>query len=350
MAHDVFVAHCSLDKPSADAACAVLESKGLRCWIAPRDILPGSDWSESIVDAINSSKAMVLIFSRHAGDSPQIKREVELAVHRGLPIVPVRIEDVLPAGSLQYFLATQHWLDAFVPPLERHLENLAEALQLLLAGPTREARTRPAPSPLAPVRKRRLRLAALVLAGTAFVILTAYIAWHFAGLGRNANEGVVKLPQEDDKTKHEPSTKPEPPPGPRVPDADLKPTYGEVALKSGFRPDPYAKSVLAGGKVTLQKNGVAAFVATNPDFILDFEAGKFSLAIYAESTANTALIVKLPDGTWAADDNRSSKFHGPLVHFRNPPSGRYLIWVGLVASNPGIADAVLKITEIPTKD
>jgi hypothetical protein len=45
MAHDVFISYSSKDKPTADAACAILESKGIRCWIAPRDILPSADWA-----------------------------------------------------------------------------------------------------------------------------------------------------------------------------------------------------------------------------------------------------------------------------------------------------------------
>ena len=95
MAHDVFISYSSKDKPTADGACAVLEARGLRCWIAPRDILPGQDWGEAIVDAISASKVFVLVFSSHANASQQIKREVERAVHHALPIIPLRIEDVV---------------------------------------------------------------------------------------------------------------------------------------------------------------------------------------------------------------------------------------------------------------
>lgn len=49
---------------------------------------------------------MVLIFSQHANVSPQIKREVERAVNKGLPIIPVRIEDAVPSKALEYFIST----------------------------------------------------------------------------------------------------------------------------------------------------------------------------------------------------------------------------------------------------
>jgi hypothetical protein len=52
MAHDVFISHSTEDKAVADAVCAILEKNGVRCWIAARDILPGADWSASIVDGI----------------------------------------------------------------------------------------------------------------------------------------------------------------------------------------------------------------------------------------------------------------------------------------------------------
>ncbi len=144
MAHDVFISYASEDKPTADAACAVLEQSGIRCWIAPRDIVPGADWGEAIVDAIGGARALVLVFSSHANASPQIKREVERAVNKGIAIVPLRIEDVAPNKSLEYFISTPHWLDAFSPPLARHLDYLADVLKHILKGGTPSPPPRPA--------------------------------------------------------------------------------------------------------------------------------------------------------------------------------------------------------------
>jgi TIR domain len=129
---DVFISYPHQDKTVADAACAKLEAEGIRCWIAPRDIVHGMDWGEAIVDAINGAKVMVLIFSGHANASPQIKREVERAVNRGIAIVPVRVENVTPTKSLEYFISTAHWLDAITPPLERHLKQLAVSVKTLM--------------------------------------------------------------------------------------------------------------------------------------------------------------------------------------------------------------------------
>jgi tetratricopeptide (TPR) repeat protein len=133
MAHDVFISYSNKDKTTADAICAALEVNGIRCWIAPRDILPGSDWGEAIIDAIHACRAMLLIFSSSSNTSAQIKREVERAVNAGIPVVPVRIEDVLPSKTLEYFISTQHWLDALTPPMEQHLQYLVTTMRTMLA-------------------------------------------------------------------------------------------------------------------------------------------------------------------------------------------------------------------------
>jgi WD40 repeat protein len=132
MPHDVFISYSHHDKSAADAVCAKLEQHGIRCWIAPRDVEPGTEWAGSIIHAISKSKIMVLVFSKNANDSPQIRKEVERAVNKGVIVVPLRIEDVVPTDSLEYFMSNVHWLDALSPPLEQHLDHLAGTVKLIL--------------------------------------------------------------------------------------------------------------------------------------------------------------------------------------------------------------------------
>lgn len=139
MQFDVFISYSSHDKSVADAACAALERAGIRCWIAPRDITPGADWGVAIMDALDTCRAMVLIFSSNANSSPQVRRELERVVGRGVPIIPVRIEDSTPTKALAYFMGPVHWLDALTPPLEQHLQRLANSLKTLLAVDERAA-------------------------------------------------------------------------------------------------------------------------------------------------------------------------------------------------------------------
>src|ERR1700755_2381842 len=128
MAHDIFISYSTKDKQTAEAVCAFLEKEAVRCWMAPRDISPGQDWAEAIVDAIGGSKLMLLIFSTNANNSSQINREISVASEENITVVPFRIEDVQPSRKLKYYLSTPHWLDALPPPPEEHFDYLAKSV------------------------------------------------------------------------------------------------------------------------------------------------------------------------------------------------------------------------------
>ncbi len=129
MANDVFISYSQPDRACAFELVAQLEAGGVGCWIAPRDIAPGGDWAAAIIEAISSARIMILVFSASSNASPQVRREVERAVHRQVRILPLRIENVLPSHSLEYFLSAAHWLDAFPPPRAPYYAKLCEYLR-----------------------------------------------------------------------------------------------------------------------------------------------------------------------------------------------------------------------------
>ena len=147
--HDVFISYSTHDKPISDAVCAALEGHGIRCWVAPRDITPGQDWSDAIIDAIADCRVCLLVLSAASNQSDQVKREVQNAVSEAKPILPFRIEDVALSKHMRYFIGTPHWLDAMTPPLERHLQKMVETVGGLIAAlddKTGEAAPAPAPA------------------------------------------------------------------------------------------------------------------------------------------------------------------------------------------------------------
>jgi TIR domain len=134
MAQDVFISYSQPDRDCAFELLARLEGQGIHCWIAPRDIAPSADWAAAIMDAISGARVMILVFSASSNQSPQVRREVERAVHKQLSILPFRIENVLPSKSLELFLSVQHWMDAYPPPLEPHYTRLCAYLKTQLAS------------------------------------------------------------------------------------------------------------------------------------------------------------------------------------------------------------------------
>jgi hypothetical protein len=167
MAHDVFLSYSTPDKAAANAICMALEQQGIKCWIAPRDVVPGSHWGGSIVDAIEASKAVLVIFSQHSNESPQVVREMECAVGKRLPLIPVRVADARPTEDMQYFLGVSHWFDAFPNPLYTYLPAIVDSTRRVLAGDA------------APWKRFLRRLPqnrlGLIAAGGAFSILVATV-------------------------------------------------------------------------------------------------------------------------------------------------------------------------------
>ena len=132
----VFISHSSKDRATADAICAHLESAGIKCWIAPRNIEPGATWAKGIMQGLDACRVLILVFSEHANDSDHVQREVAKGFSSGLAVIPFRIKDVLPDQSLSYFLDTVQWLDASAPPLQKHLGTLSERVKKLLVDET----------------------------------------------------------------------------------------------------------------------------------------------------------------------------------------------------------------------
>jgi hypothetical protein len=182
MAHDVFISYSSKDKNAADAVCATLEARKIRCWIAPRDVPPGKSWPAAIVEAIHASQVFVLVFSNGSNNSTQVIREVGEAVGNSIPILPLRIEDVEPSQEMSYFIKITHWLDAMTLPLEQHLGKLADSVMALLSVDADEQ-----PPPVvetvieAPVKKRwPLPTWATALLALAVVVIVGGGAWFVA--------------------------------------------------------------------------------------------------------------------------------------------------------------------------
>jgi len=136
MSPRVFISHSSEDKTIAETICQRFEAEGIKCWIAPRDIDPGSDWTKAIMQGIEACEVFILIFSKQGNESDHVYREVAKAFSARLVVVPFKIEAVSPTSGLGYYLNTVQWLDAVNPPLERHLSTLLERVKSLQAGNT----------------------------------------------------------------------------------------------------------------------------------------------------------------------------------------------------------------------
>jgi TolB-like protein/tetratricopeptide (TPR) repeat protein len=200
---NVFISYASPDSAVAESVCAALEGNGVTCWVAPRDVMPGEFYGDSIVRAIDAATAVVLILSKNAVASSHVLREVERASSKSHPVISLRIDKApLPAG-LEYFLNTSQWLDAsggapqsVFPTLITAVRRIVEGGAALRsagpgsAGPVESDNSTPRATGATP-RRGRLLLASLgALALLAAVLL---LGIRFLGLG-HGRKGEVETP------------------------------------------------------------------------------------------------------------------------------------------------------------
>ena len=155
---DLFISHSSADVEVARELKAILDGAGYTSFMAPDDVIGTDTWTAQILDAIERSRAMIVLVSARANASNHVSREVNLALGRRRPVLPIRIERVGPEGSLEYLLSLVQWTDAFPPPIKsysatilRRLEATLQAADETDAAPDETApEVVPAPAPDAP--------------------------------------------------------------------------------------------------------------------------------------------------------------------------------------------------------
>ncbi len=113
MSANIFISFAAQDRKVAITLCQALESRGFKCWISGRDILPGENFQIAIVRAIRKAKLMLLVFTANSNNSEEMNKELALASQQKLTVVPLRIEDVAPNDAFAYEFATRQWIDFF---------------------------------------------------------------------------------------------------------------------------------------------------------------------------------------------------------------------------------------------
>ena len=208
-----FVSHSSKDKLIADAICARLENQGIRCWIAPRDVDPGRDYSDQIAEALEKSAVMVMVVSSGSNSSRHVKSEIDRAFSLGQVIVPFRVENIELDKGLAYYLSKTHWLDAVSPPLEQHIDHLAATiLKLFNQEPPSKPPTQPRPEPSLPTQPTppvaANKRSFLVLAGVVGLVAVIGVLAFLLFTSRRENAKVASSPAPKKVSKHHASPSP----------------------------------------------------------------------------------------------------------------------------------------------
>jgi len=124
-----FISYASQDAAVANSLVEALERQGVRCWIAPRDVIPGSLYADGIVRAINGASAFVLVLSAHAVGSAHVGKEIERASSKRRPIIAIHIDSGQLTPAFEYFLSESQWIDLGSGGTDAAAAKLVEAFR-----------------------------------------------------------------------------------------------------------------------------------------------------------------------------------------------------------------------------
>lgn len=140
----VFISYASADRTEALKVCTAIERRGTRCWISMRDVPPGANYQEAIVQSLRAARAMVLVFSDAANTSDEIKKELSLASRYQVPVIALRLKDIEPSDAFAYELSTRQWINAF-EGWDKAIDTLVGRIaQLSVSAPVARAAVTPA--------------------------------------------------------------------------------------------------------------------------------------------------------------------------------------------------------------
>lgn len=129
---EVFISYSTIDLVQAETVRNVLEKNGISCWMAPRDIPGGSNYTKEIPIAIRGCKVFVLILSENAQKSQWVLRELDSAVNNGKVILPFMLEDCALNDEFNFLLTGAQRYAAYQKKAEA-LEKLVSRVGAMLA-------------------------------------------------------------------------------------------------------------------------------------------------------------------------------------------------------------------------
>jgi TolB-like protein/Flp pilus assembly protein TadD len=203
----VFISYASVDAPFAQKACAALEVSGFSCWIAPRDVVPGTQYADGIVGAIDESRILVLIVSKDALASAHVGRELERAASKRHPIVALKVDPAPLSRAFEYFLNQSQWIEVAPGGIDGAIAKLVEAVKQHLSSGSAAAPTHASSEP---ARKAAMSRRVWGVAGAlVLALIAAYFLVDKAWLSKHETAAVVSdnsiavLPFVDMSEKHD---------------------------------------------------------------------------------------------------------------------------------------------------
>lgn len=132
MAKDVFVSYTTADKEIAYQIVEFLEKNNIQCFVAPRDIDPGTPYASNLTRAISETNASILVASKAINASNHVLNELDIMVAQNKMILPYFIEDFEMNDDYRYYLGRTQRIIAYPNAVESYYPKIIDAIAPIL--------------------------------------------------------------------------------------------------------------------------------------------------------------------------------------------------------------------------
>jgi len=130
--NDIFISYERSDKQRVKIIAKAFENQGFSVWWDPK-IPPGKTFDDAIADALQSTKCVIVLWSKSSVKSDWVREEAMMGAQRGI-LFPVLIDDVeIPIGFKR--IQTVRIMDLVGLPAKEEFKQLLTAISNTLGYP-----------------------------------------------------------------------------------------------------------------------------------------------------------------------------------------------------------------------
>lgn len=108
---EVFISYSSKDVEVVRRSCAELKRNSIEYWVAFENECFGEQYATTIIKQISECKVFLIFVSNNSNLSSHVINEINSAVMRDKLILPVLLDDVKLSPAMEYYLASNHYLN-----------------------------------------------------------------------------------------------------------------------------------------------------------------------------------------------------------------------------------------------
>lgn len=109
----VYIYYSSNNYSEATKVCIFLESKGINCWLAPRNVLSSLDYNTQVTAAINDCSIALFIANNNTNDINTLPNELNTVATKKKTIIFFKIENYDISDVLSYYFSELKSINAY---------------------------------------------------------------------------------------------------------------------------------------------------------------------------------------------------------------------------------------------